>query len=552
MKARIFKYVAATALLLLAACAKEPIGPEPQPGHTIHYSATVSEGTSTRATVDADYHYIFETGDKLYVTDAAGKSYGVLTLSSGAGTTTATFQGELICDNEYQPVDDTELSAVLVSTKDAIHTITNDKVEADRKPITAFATDFADAVSKYGDFTATSTFGAHSFTLNQQNSFLIFNVEVASSATVSTTVNTGSGSLTANVTPVTLGTQHVARFVAAYPGGTALSGASATVGTKNLPLHNATLTANCYYLINEPLSPFTGFTIRAIEDNTTITLNGKYRGPDATYKGNNSSDPKNLITTAGKVQYSLTNGLFWEDFTSSDGVVVVLQAGQTLCLRGTKRVYNAYNTTGTPNNPDTYEPFFTATKLCYVGGELMSLMSTDENYTAHYTEMLSGGFNGFFAGSWWIDNDPEMPLTISATAFVYNELTGEDKNHYKNMFRNCTNLKTAPALPVTTLKVGCYMDMFYGCSSLTTAPDLPAPILKENCYYEMFRGCTQLNYIKCLATSGFGSKDCTKNWVNGVSESEESIFVKYHKDTDWGSPGVNKIPLHWKVQWVNE
>lgn len=65
-------------------------------------------------------------------------------------------------------------------------------------------------------------------------------------------------------------------------------------------------------------------------------------------------------------------------------------------------------------------------------------------------------------------------------------------NSYVSMFHGCTNLTTAPALPATTLAVGCYGRMFWGCTSLTTAPALPATTLAINCYYYMFRGCTSL------------------------------------------------------------
>ena len=65
-------------------------------------------------------------------------------------------------------------------------------------------------------------------------------------------------------------------------------------------------------------------------------------------------------------------------------------------------------------------------------------------------------------------------------------------NCYIMMFRDCTNLTTAPELPTTTLAKGCYNNMFSGCTSLTTAPELPATTLVESCYYMMFYLCTKL------------------------------------------------------------
>ena len=63
---------------------------------------------------------------------------------------------------------------------------------------------------------------------------------------------------------------------------------------------------------------------------------------------------------------------------------------------------------------------------------------------------------------------------------------------YQYMFRDCTNLTTAPELPATTLVNRCYYGMFYGCTSLTTAPELPATTLADYCYAWMFDGCTSL------------------------------------------------------------
>ena len=60
---------------------------------------------------------------------------------------------------------------------------------------------------------------------------------------------------------------------------------------------------------------------------------------------------------------------------------------------------------------------------------------------------------------------------------------------YRSMFRNCTNLTQAPALPATTLTTSCYDTMFFGCTSLTQAPALPATKLQTECYRNMFRNC---------------------------------------------------------------
>ena len=84
------------------------------------------------------------------------------------------------------------------------------------------------------------------------------------------------------------------------------------------------------------------------------------------------------------------------------------------------------------------------------------------------------------------------------------------------MFRGCTSLTTAPALPATTLTEYCYANMFYGCTSLTTAPTLPATTLANNCYATMFWGCTSL---QVYSSSGAGH---TKAWRIPTSGSASS------------------------------
>ena len=52
------------------------------------------------------------------------------------------------------------------------------------------------------------------------------------------------------------------------------------------------------------------------------------------------------------------------------------------------------------------------------------------------------------------------------------------------MFKNCSSLTQAPALPATTLADSCYGSMFSGCTSLTQAPAIKTytPNLKAFAY----------------------------------------------------------------------
>ena len=79
-------------------------------------------------------------------------------------------------------------------------------------------------------------------------------------------------------------------------------------------------------------------------------------------------------------------------------------------------------------------------------------------------------------------------------------------NCYRYMFRYCTSLTQAPALPATTLTTYCYMSMFYNCTSLTQAPALPATTLATSCYNSMFSGCTSLTQAPALPATTLASR----------------------------------------------
>jgi hypothetical protein len=114
---------------------------------------------------------------------------------------------------------------------------------------------------------------------------------------------------------------------------------------------------------------------------------------------------------------------------------------------------------------------------------------------------------------------------------------------YSTMFEGCTALTEAPELPATTLNDSCYNGMFWGCTSLTTAPVLPATTLLRYCYQSMFLGCTNLNHITCLAKN-ISASGCTNSWVYNVSSI--GTFIKHPDMKNWKT-GDKGIPEGWTV-----
>ena len=159
-------------------------------------------------------------------------------------------------------------------------------------------------------------------------------------------------------------------------------------------------------------------------------------------------------------------------------------------------------------------------------------MTSAENLSLPATTLANYCYLAMFGNCTSLTTAPELPATTLA-GFCY-----------QAMFGGCTSLTEAPVLSATTLASGCYQYMFNGCTSLTEAPELPATTLTYGCYRNMFSSCTNLNYIKCLATN-INARDCTSDWVTGVSNS--GTFVKAANMSSW-TTGNNGIPNNWTVQ----
>ena len=247
-------------LLLNTSCSKDDVtsGESTEPkGSVIHYSATVSDGSNTRATLDDEKKYIFETGDILRITGT--NISGDLTLKTGAGTNSAIFEGDLTYTVSGTPDASLELKAVLVSTNNAMSTLT---YEAATYPTTAIASTLAEAVQKYSYFKATSTYGAKNFTLDQHSAFLNFTVTIldgtSTGQSLAIDINNGGTSVrTGTVTTATSGSDIVAKFVAVFPVGTTMSNASVQLGSKAaIPFGGSTaLAANKIYNIKKTIYP---------------------------------------------------------------------------------------------------------------------------------------------------------------------------------------------------------------------------------------------------------------------------------------------------------
>ena len=244
----------------------------------------------------------------------------------------------------------------------------------------------------------------------------------------------------------------------------------------------------------------------------------------------------------GAPQYSINDGS-WEYATVT--TPLLLEQGDKVRFKA----HNNYPLTGC---------FSGNTMQFIVYGNLESLEYGDD-FTGATSVRVSSGFTDMFILSTGLMNIDNLVLPantlkdscyknmfkgctgiVSAPDLIATKLGAEC---YRGMFSGCTSLETAPALPATAL-IGksCYEHMFSDCISLTAAPELPVETLFSSAYTGMFSGCTSLNYIKCLATD-ISASNCVYNWVDGVSQS--GVFVK-KAGVNWPT-GVSGIPTGWTV-----
>lgn len=225
------------------------------------------------------------------------------------------------------------------------------------------------------------------------------------------------------------------------------------------------------------------------------------------------------------IEYSI-NDEPWNQITATtSGINIPVNAGDVVRFRGNNNRY-------CEGNKANYSGFDGCTATYDVEGNIHSMLYGDNfigndnltNTTYHFTQ--------FFKQSGVVSAEN---LILPATTL---------KNYcYRALFSLASHLITPPQLPATTLAQGCYWYLFERCP-IQSAPELPAPILVRECYGYMFTGCSSLNYIKCLATSGFDQNQCTQGWVNNVSRT--GTFVK-DGNTTWAT-GANGIPTNWVVQ----
>lgn len=227
---------------------------------------------------------------------------------------------------------------------------------------------------------------------------------------------------------------------------------------------------------------------------------------------------------AKTISYSKNNGAWTEITASSTGTPINVNVGDKVRLKGN-------NTTYAGKAKDNASGFSGGTAYYNIEGNIMSLIGGDNFSGLTSFNNETWVFHDLFAQSNIISAENLIMPVMTLTTYCY-----------RGMFSKSNHLEKAPSLPATTLAEGCYWYMF-DVTNLTKAPELPATTLVTTCYRGMFENCSNLNYIKCLASSGITTGKC-ESWVTNVSPT--GTFVKDANAT-W-AVGKNGIPTGWIVQ----
>ena len=226
--------------------------------------------------------------------------------------------------------------------------------------------------------------------------------------------------------------------------------------------------------------------------------------PYVTFKAEQAQTFKMTAQEGYKIsglEYSVNNGT-WEKVVTGKAVTFGDSKG-TLRLRGKD------NLGGTSGKYSGYSQISFSNTDVNVActGDIRTLLDY-ENYENVATG--SARFSYLFKDCTQLTSAPDLPAKTLAN------------DCYSYMFWGCSKLETGPKeLPAKTLANDCYSHMFYGCSKLETGPkELPATTLAESCYMGMFQDCTNLKNVPDELPAKTMSKKCYLNMFMGCTSLE--------------------------------
>lgn len=483
----------------------------------------------------------WDAGDELIVCWNNHKN--TLTLSSGAGTSSATFTGTITGTPSANStlvcfVKDSKNPGAVTVSDNGDYLYTSDAfLTQDGSMDSAASRNLYYGTCFYGDGTNISC------TFNVNTSMMKFQVyapEGISEGTTGATLTYKSGSTELAKATFTVGTGGINTIYLTIPAGH-------YNGEQTLVYHSGDISET------ETLSS----TQANFVAGQTYSRNAYFNNPIAvplTFEAKTAGATVTFTPAADMslpIEYS-TDGSTWFTYTEP---IMLSNVGDIVSFRGNNATYGKQN---------AYSEF-TCSAQCYIYGNIMSLINsssfptittlTEDNdyaFSCLFTDYNHGGYMRFniyshpskhlilpalelskycyyrmFDGCCNMTVAPDLPATTLAdfcysTMFSATAITSAPvlpatimSDHcYYSMFSECRYLTTPPELPATTLAEACYANMFDNCNGLTTAPELPATSLTSSCYSMMFYNCTQLSSAPDLPATTLASS-CYSNMFNG-------------------------------------
>ena len=203
------------------------------------------------------------------------------------------------------------------------------------------------------------------------------------------------------------------------------------------------------------------------------------------------------VENISNLQYSVNFGK-WTDVKSDGYMWSVEFGGEKGCLR----LRCKKNFQGTAYDYKNYAQIsFNESAEVACTGDIRTLL----DYENYETVQTSGAkFCSLFKDCTQLTSAPDLPATE-----LYDYC-------YNSMFKGCKSLEKAPALPATTLKQSCYSGMFQGCTSLKEAPTLHAKKMAPSAYRGMFNGCTSLVTAPALPATQI-AEECYSYMFHGCT-----------------------------------
>ena len=261
------------------------------------------------------------------------------------------------------------------------------------------------------------------------------------------------------------------------------------------------------------------FTITSLSDNNTISIVSTLASDVRMYKWDPSDKSNTFVSTTLNANSTHTVGTL---NTGDSYAIVIFSSSQFNIGKSTSEYIN-----------------ITATDNFKVSGNITTLLDEDpELFDSSTLENESYAFYHLFYNNTYLSDASNLVMPATTLA----------DSCYREMFKGCSSLTSAPILSAVTLAANCYRAMFSGCA-FTVAPTLPATTLADHCYYYMFENCTSLSTVQPAlpATTladycyGYMFKNCTS--LTTAPELPATTLAEYcYRNMFWGCSSLTAAP----------